>query len=89
MSGHREDDTNKKRGNEMKLIRTKRNFSSLIIVVVLLFPLYSGNSSAAQKKERSQTKSGQVIQLRSIDQLKEAFQRDGGKVRFVTILSPT
>ena len=65
----------------------------LAIVTFLVLSSYSNNSFAAQKKEKQKkpvvAKAGQVIQLRKIDQLKEAFQRDAGKVRFVTILSPT
>jgi hypothetical protein len=30
-----------------------------------------------------------VPELRSLDTLKEAFQRDGGKLRLLMILSPT
>jgi hypothetical protein len=59
-----------------------------------IFPSYYGNSFATQKSAKRKTKAVkkiavQVIELRNIGQLKDAFQRDAGKVRFVTILSPT
>jgi hypothetical protein len=67
-------------------------------IVLLAFPAYAGtNASAAQKANRAvQGKARKapsrkvgVARLRNLDQLREAFQRDQGKVRFVTILSPT
>jgi hypothetical protein len=63
-------------------------------VAFLVFPSYSNTCFAEQKKEKRKkplvTKSAvKVIELRKIDQLKEAFQRDAGKIRLVTILSPT
>lgn len=30
-----------------------------------------------------------ITELRNLDQLKEAFQRDNGKVRLIALLSPT
>jgi hypothetical protein len=71
---------------------------SIATIVSLAFPAYAGtNARAAQKAKRAvqgkarKAPSGKVgvAKLRSLDQLKEAFQRDQGKVRFVTILSPT
>lgn len=77
----------------MRQIRADRILALLAIAACLIFPSYSGSSFAAQKQEKQKkpvtAKAGQVIELRKIDQLKEAFQRDAGKVRFVTILSPT
>jgi hypothetical protein len=77
----------------MKLKQTNGNLALLAIVAFLVLSSYSSSSFAAQKKEKQEkpvvAKAGRVIELRKIDQLKEAFQRDAGKVRFVTILSPT
>lgn len=77
----------------MRLKQTKNNLVLLAIAAFLIFHSYSGNSLAAQKQAKQKkpvvAKAGQVIDLRNIGQLKEAFQRDAGKVRFVTILSPT
>ena len=90
MSCHREDCTHKKGEKEMRQIRADRILALLAIVASLSFPSYSSKSFAAQKQKKPVVaKAGQVIELRKIDQLKEAFQRDDGKVRFVTILSPT
>jgi hypothetical protein len=77
----------------MRQKRTNRTRALLAIVAFLAFSSYSSNSFAVQKKEKQKeppvAHAGQVIKVRKIDQLKEAFQRDAGKVRFVTILSPT
>ena len=82
----------------MKKFSVKLWLISIAAIVSLAFPAYgSTNASAAQKAKRTiQGKTRKVrpskvgvARLRSLDQLKEAFQRDQGKVRFVTILSPT
>lgn len=78
----------------MKLTPMNRYLALLAIVAFLVFPSYSSSSFATQKKERSNSKptakkAVKVTELRRIDELKHAFQRDAGKVRFVTILSPT
>lgn len=71
-----------------------RNLALLAMVAFLVFPSYSSSTLAAQKRGKPDkavaTKNAvKVVSLRKIDQLKQAFQRDSGKVRFVTILSPT
>jgi len=77
----------------MKLRWTRKNLIPLVVLAFLVLPSYSVSSFAEQKKDKQTKppviKAGQVIELRKIDQLKEAFQRDTGKVRLVTILSPT
>ncbi|HEX5735362.1 MAG TPA: hypothetical protein VF131_21205 [Blastocatellia bacterium] len=77
----------------MSLKQAKNKFVLLATVAFLVFLSHSSNSFAAQKQAKQKkpvvAKAGQVIELRRIDQLKEEFQRDAGKVRFVTILSPT
>lgn len=78
----------------MKQKLISRNLALLAIIAFWFFPSYSGDSFAAQKAAKQKKPlvakgAGKVIALRKIDQLKEAFQRDTGKIRFVTILSPT
>ena len=78
----------------MKQRRMSRNLALLAIMAFWFFPSYSGDSFAAQKAAKRKKPlvakgAGKVIELRKIDQLKEAFQRDAGKIRLVTILSPT
>ncbi len=48
-------------------------------------------SSAAQKSRRSVSarRNAAILELGSIDQLKDAFERDAGKLRLVALLSPT
>jgi hypothetical protein len=63
----------------------------LILLAVILFGISadtcnaaqrSGGSAAASRRER-------MPELRSVDQFKEAFQKDAGKVRLVALVSPT
>jgi hypothetical protein len=62
-------------------------FIIIVAIASLALPAYAGTySSTAQKAARRKSN---VVELRSLDQLKEAFQRDQGKVRLVTLLSPT
>jgi hypothetical protein len=72
----------------------KRNFVLLAILTLFILPAYFGDAIAAQKatKQKKPTvkkRTVQVVDLKSIEQLKEAFQKESGKVRLVTILSPT
>jgi hypothetical protein len=78
----------------MKQKQIGKNLALLATIAFLIFPAYSGSSFAAQRAAKRKTKAVkksavQVIDLRNTDQMKEAFQRDKGKIRFVTILSPT
>ena len=77
----------------MRVKQAKNKSVLLATLASLVFLSYSGNPTAAQRQEKQKkpvvAKAGQVIELRKTDELKEAFQRDAGKVRFVTILSPT
>jgi hypothetical protein len=78
----------------MKRKLTRRDLAVLALVAFLCIPPISSNSFAAQKTGKQKRplavrKAVRVIELGEIDQLKEAFQRDAGKVRLVTILSPT
>jgi hypothetical protein len=62
-------------------------FISIVAIASLALPAYaSAYSSTAQKATRQKAN---LVELRGLDQLKEAFQRDQGKVRLVTLLSPT
>jgi hypothetical protein len=72
--------------------RINRNLALLIMIAFLAFPSYSDGSPMAQKKAKAfqaSKNAGKLIELDSIKQLKATFQRDAGKVRLVTILSPT
>jgi hypothetical protein len=78
----------------MKQKRISKNLALLATIAFLIFPAYSGDSFAAQKAAKRKPKvikksAVQVIKLLNTDQVKEAFQRDKGKIRLVTILSPT
>lgn len=62
-----------------------------LLSAVVIFAINPSSSSGAQKGAHSASPRRQtaVSTLRSIDPLKHAFQRAAGKVRLVTILSPT
>ena len=70
-------------------------YSKLAVLAVLaaagLVSISSTSSSEANTARRSASAHRQIVvpTLHSIDSLKQAFQRDAGKVRLVTILSPT
>ncbi len=78
----------------MKQRPTSRSLALLAVIAFWFFPTYFAGSFATQKTAKGKKPlvskgAGKVISLRRIDQLKEAFQRDAGKIRLVTILSPT
>jgi hypothetical protein len=77
----------------VKQIKISRSLALLAMATFLAFPLDAkislAQSKMKHKKPRAIQNAGKVVELRNIGQLKEAFQRDAGKVRFVTILSPT
>lgn len=62
-----------------------------LLLGAVLFGLDPSTSSGAQKSRRSASARRQaaIPELLSTDQLKEAFERDAGKVRMVALLSPT
>ena len=64
------------------------------MIALWIFSSYSEDSFAAQKAVKQKTKTipkpaVEVVTLGNIEQIKDAFQRDRGKVRLVTIISPT
>lgn len=70
----------------------------LAAVILMASHAYAGSdpgvAQRAKKRGREEAQKNalrrvNVVELRSLDQLKEAFQRDHGKVRLVTLLSPT
>ncbi|HKA19288.1 MAG TPA: hypothetical protein VKN18_13445 [Blastocatellia bacterium] len=68
------------------LAQAGRKLIGPAVVALSVLAFCAANSADGHSKKRN---TGQVVTLRDIDQLKEAFQRDAGKVRFITILSPT
>ncbi|MBI3949119.1 MAG: hypothetical protein HY314_01485 [Acidobacteria bacterium] len=65
--------------------------ATVVVILFAAFPYYSGalvealNRSSAQQAE---TKAA-ITDLASFDQLKQRFQGDSGKVRIISLLSPT
>jgi cytochrome oxidase Cu insertion factor (SCO1/SenC/PrrC family) len=64
---------------------------TLMVLAAILFDLGGTTSNAAQKSRGSAParRKSHAVELGGIDQLKEAFQRDAGKVRLVALISPT
>lgn len=62
-----------------------------LLLAAVLFGISPSSSSGTQTARRSASARRQtaVPALRRIDPLKRAFQHDAGRVRLVTILSPT
>jgi hypothetical protein len=72
----------------------KKTFVFLSLLTLFILSAVFGDAFAAQKTAKQKNsnvkkQATRVIDLKSIEQLKEAFQKDNGKVRIVTILSPT
>ena len=74
----------------MKMRGLKRALIALLLGAALygISPL---QASAAQRPRRLAPERHQaaITELRTTEQLKEAFERDAGKVRMVALLSPT
>jgi hypothetical protein len=73
---------------------SSKNIVLLAMAALLILLSYSANCFATQKESRRTKhaitkKTIKVTELRNLEQLKKAFQRDTGKIRLVTILSPT
>ena len=74
--------------------RVQLILSCVLLTTFITFPHYSGasagaNTSAQANKAARAKRQRNIIDLKSIEPVKEAFQRDSGKVRLVMILSPT
>jgi hypothetical protein len=63
---------------------------ALILLIAILFAL-SADTGNAQKPSRPTAERGRAraINLASVEQFKEAFQSDAGKIRLVVLISPT
>lgn len=76
-----------------KAERLKLRFAiaTLIASAAIPFSVSALANAGVQRPARSQTRIARprLRELRSIDQLKELFQRDTGKVRLVALVSPT
>ena len=64
---------------------------TLVVLAAILFDASATASHAAQKPRRSAQagRKAQAVELSDIGQLKGLFQADAGKVRLVTLVSPT
>ncbi len=64
---------------------------AMVLSLGIVFGFGYSAVSGAQKSKRPAVARHQaaIPELHSIDQLKEAFERDAGKVRLVALLSPT
>ena len=65
--------------------------SVLVLAAIVLLAGDATVSSAGQKSRGAAVVSRRVRRspLQNVDRLKEAFQRDAGKLRMVVLLSPT
>jgi len=72
-------------------LKPLRALITLLSVAVLLCVSASAQENAAQKSRRvaSASRTSRIRELVRIDQLKEVFQRNSGKVRLVALVSPT
>ena len=82
------------KGETLMQQKQKTKLLWLLLLLIFFIVSFSVDSLASQKAAKRKTsivkkKTVAVIELRNIEQLKEAFQKDIGKIRLVTILSPT
>ena len=68
----------------------KKQWALMVLAAILLGGALP-SSIAAQKRDRSAavSRKARAPQLGKVDQFKEAFQNDRGKVRLVALVSPT
>lgn len=82
-----------KKMREQHADRLKLRFAitTLIASAAIPFGVSALANAGVQRPARSQTRisPSRLVELRSIDQLKEVFERDAGKVRLVALVSPT
>ena len=71
--------------------RSLKRATITLLLGTILFWAIPSSTLAAQRPGRSAAGRRQVAipEIRTTDQLKEAFERDAGKVRLVALLSPT
>lgn len=63
---------------------------TLIALLAILCGVGSGTSDGAQKvRSGAAARKSRAVELIRIEQLKEVFERDAGKVRLVALVSPT
>jgi hypothetical protein len=79
-----------KKMRERHADRLKLRFA-IATLIAISFSVSALANAGPQRPARSQTRISRprLVELRSIDQLKELFQRDTGKVRLVALVSPT
>jgi hypothetical protein len=82
------------KGKNVKRKRANRTLTLLAMIAFAIVPACFNDSFAAQKaarriKPHTTKHAARVIELRDIEQLQAAFQRDAGKIRLAMILSPT
>jgi hypothetical protein len=70
----------------------KKQWAVLLFAAILVAFSAGTDTSNAQTPSRSTAVSGRarvIPELGSVEQLKEAFQNDTGKVRMIALISPT
>lgn len=72
-------------------LRLRFAITTLIASAAIPFGVSGLANAGVQRAGRPQTRISRprLVELRTIDQLKEVFERDAGKVRLVVLVSPT
>ena len=68
---------------------SQRLFPLGVLALTASLVLCNINANAQRRRLQTPARRVGVTELRTIDQLKDAFQRDTGKVRMVVLVSPT
>jgi len=69
-------------------------FGCILLAVFTALPHYTGVSLTADPSPQARPatgapRKGSLVDLKSVEPLKAAFQRDSGKIRLVALVSPT
>jgi hypothetical protein len=69
-------------------------FGCVLLAVFTALPHYKGASAALDPSPQANNatgapRKGSLVDLKSVEPLKAAFQRDSGKIRLVALISPT
>ena len=69
--------------------RTARGLAVAVLAVVIAVFVSGCGGSSASDRTSSPAAKGQTVELKSVDPLRDAFNRDVGKARLLLLLSPT
>jgi hypothetical protein len=70
-------------------VRTTRCLAAFVVGAVVIALVSGCGRSGGDDRSSAKTGDGRVVELKNIEPLREAFDRDAGKARLLMLLSPT